>query len=64
MLVCVPTFDIHHSCVLINLGTFECKEVSFSTSLKQKPNPELEKLSELTLNEVTVMHDLDSDDDM
>ena len=33
-----------HSCVLVNLTTLECQELTFSTTLERKQNPELEKL--------------------
>ena len=51
LLITVPNFDLTHSCVLVNLTTLECQELTFSTTLKRKPNPELEKLRELQLSE-------------
>lgn len=80
LLVAVPSFDLRHSCVLVNLDKLECHEVLFSSSLSPPhPNPQLEQL----LNEhrasqsvsasageeeegATLMQDLmgDSDDDL
>ena len=44
LVLSLPNFDLTHSCVLVNLRTLECEEVKFSTSMEQKPNPELEKM--------------------
>ena len=51
LLITVPNFDLTHSCVLVNLTTLECQELTFSMTLERKPNPELEKLRELQLSE-------------
>ena len=51
LLIIVPNFDLTHSCVLVNLTTLECQELTFSMTLERKPNPELEKLRELQLSE-------------
>ncbi len=47
LLVSVPTFDLTHSCVLVNLSTLECQEFTFATSLESKPNPQLARLQEM-----------------
>ena len=47
LLVCIPNFDLTHSCVLVNLRTLNCKEVKFGTSLESKPNPALERQREI-----------------
>ena len=44
LLVCVPTFDLSHNCVVVNLRTLACREMTFATSLVTPPNPELERL--------------------
>ena len=51
LLITVPNFDLTHSCVIVNLTTLECQELTFSTTLERKPNPELKKLRELQLSE-------------
>ena len=55
LLITVPNFDLTHSCVLVNLTTLECQELTFSTTLERKQNPELEKLRELQLSEGETM---------
>ena len=55
LLIIVPNFDLTHSCVLVNLTTLECQELTFSTTLARKQNPELEKLRELQLSEGETM---------
>ena len=57
LLITVPNFDLTHSCVLVNLTTLECQELTFSTTLERKQNPELEKLRELQLSEEETMGD-------
>ena len=42
LLVCVPSFDISHSAVLVNLRTLASEEMCFHTSLSSKPNPNLQ----------------------
>ena len=37
----MPTFDLTHSAVLVNLSTLHCTELTFMTSLNSKPNPQL-----------------------
>ena len=46
-LITVPNFDLTHSCVVVNLVTLECQELTFSMTLEKEQNPELEKLREL-----------------
>ena len=57
LLITVPNFDLTQSCVLVNLTTLECQELTFSTTLERKQNPELEKLRELQLSEGETMGD-------
>ena len=51
LLITVLNFDLTHSCVLVNLTTLKCQELTFSMTLERKSNPELEKLRELQLSE-------------
>lgn len=72
LLVSVPSFDLRHSCVLVNLRNLDCSELTFSTTLGSKPNPELERLT-LSLSqletpglpepETSLLHHMDSDED-
>lgn len=47
LLVTVPTFDLTHNCILVNLSTLQCTELTFTTSLNSKPNPQLARQREL-----------------
>ena len=47
MLVCVPNFDLTHSCVLVSLTSLDCREVSFRSSLETTPNPVLQRQREI-----------------
>lgn len=47
LLVCIPNFDLTHSCVLVNLSNLDCREIKFSTSLETTPNPALERQREI-----------------
>lgn len=47
LLICVPNFDLTHSCVLVDLKSLDCREVSFGTSLEGPPNPALERQREI-----------------
>lgn len=75
LLICVPTFDLSHSCVLVNLRSLECSEVKFATSLKTTPNPALREiemeleagegsllLSQQPREEMSILHHMDLDD--
>ena len=54
--------------MLVNLKTLECDEVKFSTSMEQKPNPELERLkkiqAELEASETMLSQPQGDDEDM
>lgn len=74
LVVAVPNFDLTHSCVLVNLRTLECQELTFATSMSRRHNPELEKLLELESqgdhvtssqpdSDLTLLHHMDMDDD-
>lgn len=43
----MPNFDLTHSCVLVNLRTLDCREVTFGSSMERKPNPELERVRKI-----------------
>jgi hypothetical protein len=78
LLVCVPNFDLTHSCVLVNLRTLDCQEVKFGTSLETTPNPALERQREIEAEfegdgsillsqqpeeeEMSILHHMDEDD--
>lgn len=47
LLICVPNFDLTHSCVLVNLSTRDCQEVKFGSSLGTAPNPALQRQQEI-----------------
>ncbi len=47
LLICVPNFDLTHSCVLVNLSTGDCQEVKFRSSLETTPNPALQRQQEI-----------------
>ena len=47
LIISIPTFDLTHSCVLVNLATLDCHELTFATSLNRKHNPELARLKEI-----------------
>ncbi len=73
----MPNFDLTHSCVLINLNSLDCQEVSFTTSLKTTPNPALQRQREIEMEfesgalsqpslledeEMSILHHMDEDD--
>ena len=64
LLLCVPSFDITHSVVMVNLKTLEPEEAFFSTTLMLKPNPDLEGSHENKKKEIDLIQELDSDDEM
>lgn len=52
LLVAVPSFDVTHSCVVVNLRTLECAEMAFSTPLHCGANPEQLNLISQQSNEI------------
>ncbi len=81
LVVSVPSFDLTHSCVLVKVGggKCECEELTFTSSLHQQHNPDLEQmilsqqLAESSMGEegsgeggkgeMTLLHLMDEDDD-
>ena len=37
LLICIPDFDVTHSCVLVNLRSLDCNEIKFATSMDTMP---------------------------
>lgn len=76
LLICVPVFDLTHSCVLVNLKTLDCQEITFATSLNTVLNPELKRQREieaelegplllsqpLPQEEMSILHHMDQDE--
>ena len=58
-MICIPIFDISHSCVLVDLQTLTCKEIKFKTSLKHKYNPNTKNIE---LLQTTTIQDIDYSD--
>lgn len=62
-MVCIPVFDVQHSCVLVDLQTLTCKELKFSTTLRHKYNPNSTNKDTDVLQNTTLVQDIDSDNE-
>lgn len=80
LLISIPSFDLTHSCVLVRVGeggsVMGAEELSFTSSLHQSHNPQLEEQLGIQQQEtarssvagseggdVTLLHLMDEDDD-
>lgn len=79
LLICVPNFDLTHSCVLVNLNSCDCREIKFGTSLEATPNLALERQREIEREveggsqllssqqpqeEMSLLHHMDQDENL
>ena len=80
LLICVPNFDLTHSCVLVNLSNRDCREIKFGSSLETTPNPALKRQREIEAEfegdesqllsqeepeeEMSILHHMDQEDNL